>query len=750
MPLFEVNDFSKGITDNYLESNPTFSKKCDNFLIDEHRELEQRPGLTTFDTFTKQIPPGNQAIDGAYFFDGTIFVKSSTRLYYMEAGDAAWTTLDGPSNHAFADSEAGAQVSFSEWRGHLFITAGPTANITTGSRTVKVFRNASSVWTLRQAGMPRAADGTPGGIESTPSVSSGSADVGYYRWYCVFVSSYVAKVDGNNVTFRDVGSPALRFSGVFNPIASGNTATLHSLTYANATHENYPTSTMVVETYRTTSGGFIPKFAVSDALAASIVDNVEDDDLGDALVGDLRSPVLDNDPPPPAFFTDVVDSRMCYLGCQDIDSDEIQFDRYMESKPNDPDSVPSGNFARIEGKATGLTHVGINPIAMTAYKTYRMEGHYDLFGSGVVRSRVISESEGCVSNKGIVRTKDFILFPSLNGICWSDGFKVVNTTETHLLGRYNALFNKQNIAGVYNHRERRAYFAVESPNNSPANVNNELWVIDSRWSSDTGASITTCSMTSNNLRANDLLYEEDTGILMLADTRGYVAGFDPTETVDMIIPVTGDLDPTLNLAIVPHYISTAIRGPMRHLSIWMVRLFAVFSNESSGSLSVDFEGYDEDISSAYALLPERQRSTTGVHKVKRWWRKTKLAGIYKLFGIKKGTVNIVWSNDYDTATIVSDVATIDSGTWPTYGGESLIGYYLYLVGDSYTTGYLIIGQSGANLTLAVAPGNVAASAWEIKGIPKNECTHVKSAVVEYEILGENYRGYRSSDVGGNA
>ena len=66
MPLYEIDDFSGGVTDNYLEADPKSCQKADNLLIDEHRELFQRPGLGQFDTFTGQ-PAGNQRIDGAYF-----------------------------------------------------------------------------------------------------------------------------------------------------------------------------------------------------------------------------------------------------------------------------------------------------------------------------------------------------------------------------------------------------------------------------------------------------------------------------------------------------------------------------------------------------------------------------------------------------------------------------------------------------------------------------------------------------------
>lgn len=845
MPLYEVNDFSKGITDAYLEGDKAHFQKGDNLVLNEYKDLVQRPGLTTYEEFYKQIPAGTQRIDGAYYFDNTIFVKSGAKIYYMEAGDTTWTTLDGPNTSAFLGSGVGSHVSWSEWRGHLFVTCDigglNTEVYGPGTHTVKIFRDSNGDWTLFTAGLP-----IPAGTfsPSNLTLTSGNADSGFFRWYSVIKHAYVAQVEGVETTFIEYGRAILEGEGLYDLIDGSNYASVSYTAISNSGRFNYPTvaGSLITglgvfnELYRTEANGFIPKLAKTQPNGTTTSDtSVPDGSLGaDLYIGDLRDPITQNYAVPLAQYTAVVDGRMCYLAASPYYSTEAyDVTRYMESKPNQPGAVPEGNFVNLGEPGTGLSYVGKYPIAFSNAKCWRMENHFDLYGRGGVRARLISDREGCVSHKGIVRMKDGIFYPSPNGFCWTDGHQVRNITEVHLLDKYAALLNKRNITGTYVPRERRIYWAVESPNNSPSNVNNELWILDLRWSDPNKGAFTTASMTGDNLQANVLEYVNesftslsssdydtaaivsttvtidsgswpffggknlvgypiyfssdsyvspyiitaqtsttltiasapgngtglgwivrglpvvDGGRLLLGDNRGYVLKFDPDVKSDLTVDTSVDADSFKTQAIVPHYISSAVRAPDTRFNIWVSRIYATFKN-LTGSLSLDLEGYDDDSSTAYALKSVRKRSITGVHKVERWWRKGKLESLFKQFGIKKGTVNIVWSDDYDTATISSTTVSLDSGSWPTYESDDLVGYSIYFSSDSYATGYTITAVSGANITVDSAPGDAAGLGWEIKGIPKTEGFHLREASLELEVLGECYKGHRSTDDGGNS
>ncbi len=258
MATLPIDSFHKGITDKYLDGDPAAARKLDNLVIDENGKLIQRDGITIYNSSAPQIPAGNQRIDSLYYFDSTLFVKSGTRLYYIQDGDVAWSTLDGPSAtyHAFADSEVGAKASWSEWKGHLFITPGPSTNIKTGCRTVKVFRNASSAWTLVQAGMPGVRSKAT--IDETGFASLTASSQNFlYTHYAIFVRSYVAKVNGVDTVFRDYGGDpyVVQQEGIRFESGNSQETTISALNFALKSGENYDTSNWYVFLYRTKADG---------------------------------------------------------------------------------------------------------------------------------------------------------------------------------------------------------------------------------------------------------------------------------------------------------------------------------------------------------------------------------------------------------------------------------------------------------------------------------------------------------------
>jgi hypothetical protein len=189
-------------------------------------------------------------------------VKSGTKLYYIKDGDVAWTTLTGPTgNDAFKDSELGAKCSWSEWRGHLFITPGPSTNYKGGCRTVKVYRNAANTWYLVQAGLPSYKDAA-GGINIESDIIG--TNVVYYRYLVMsmFTRTYVAKVNGVDTTFKDFGAPDI-FEDRDDETDGGNIDYVAGDGYTNLTNENYDTTGLRIETFRTRADGSEFLLAVS-------------------------------------------------------------------------------------------------------------------------------------------------------------------------------------------------------------------------------------------------------------------------------------------------------------------------------------------------------------------------------------------------------------------------------------------------------------------------------------------------------
>jgi len=273
--MTEINDFSGGKTDHYLGGPLNACQHVDNFVVNEYNDLIQRPGIAPFREFINQIPAGTQRIDSMYFFDHTLFAKSGTRLYCIEAGSSTWQTLDGPNAHAFADSEVGSRCTFSEWRGHLVMTPTPTANLRGGFRTVKAYRNSSGVWTLVQAGLPKTVNS--GLTTISPPAKTVGQPPNYFIWYWCFTRSYTAKVNGVDVDFKDFGAPNQILEGDFNPITGSNTAQFAFPAFTNGAFDNYDTAGMRKEIFRTSANQQTPRYAVDGPnTSANIIDNVTD------------------------------------------------------------------------------------------------------------------------------------------------------------------------------------------------------------------------------------------------------------------------------------------------------------------------------------------------------------------------------------------------------------------------------------------------------------------------------------------
>lgn len=745
MTTASLTDFSRGITDEYLDAPPGFSEKLDNFVINRIGKLEQRGGIDIYSSDAPQIPPGNQRIDAFHHFDGALFAKSGTKLYYLTDGAATWSTLAGQNGDCFKDSELGAGASFWEWRGHLYITPGPGATIKSGCRTMKVYKNSSSVWTAVQAGLPRAEDGTRAG----GAALSANADSPSFIWFILFTREYTAKVDGVNVTFKDFGSPVTNQSTAI----EGGGHTFQSLSYTNATNEHYDTAGMKVALYRTRANGTEPLFLAEFALGASIVDNKLDSQLLDPLYTNSDLPY--NDPAPLAFYSDIVESYGWYYAISDVDSGSFYNTRIGQSQPNDPDSVPAQNYATIPGKLAGRGRVGSYPIAITGSKSYRIEGRYDALGGGSVRAVCISDSEGCVSADGVVMTDDGCYFPSANGFCFTDGLQVINLTKNHLRATYASLANKDKIRGTYDPLQKLVLWAVEWPVvTETSGKNNAVFVLDVERSTDGMGCFYTMS-SGADFQPNALHYKQLTGDILVGEYRGYVLKVDEDLTTDLKVNTATAASTWITKGIVYDYRSAALSFGTTVLSKWVTKIYFVLKN-LTGNLSFDLFSCNDDSSTETRMQEVRERTTvaTGIHKLKRWFPKGGLRCLYKQVRLTKGNVTLFRSDDYALATVDASglTALLASGTWPEDGTDDLRGHSIYFEDDSYTLGFEISVDSGDTLTLLdpTAALPTGSQKWVIKGYPKNEKFELHALSVDYEVIGENITPYAGGADGRNA
>lgn len=739
-----VTDWSKGITDNYIDAPAGYSEKLNNLFINRIGKPYQRPGLAPLGDYA-QIPSGNQQIDAIYYFDSTIFVKSGTKLYFIDESTVttSWTTLAGPAHDAFADSEVGGKATWSEWRGHLLITPAPSSTKKGGCRTVKVYRNNSNVWTLVQAGLPRAVeDGT--GVYSGPTYTTGQVNYAF-TWWVVYYRTYTAKVNGVSVTFEDFGAPDVLIDQG-DAISSGNDVDIGIYEHVNSSLENYDTSNMSVKLYRTKRNGTVPFLSKTVAMNAQITDDVEDSALTTEGYGGL-SDGNNNDPPPLSYFHTLAGSVSWFLAGVDLDSGALRANRVWQGRPANIDGVPSGNFLDIEGDiATAFDHAGVYPVAFFKGQCFRIEGQIDLFGGGALRAVAISNEEGSVT-ADVCRAGKGIYFQSMNGFCYTNGFTVVNLSK-HLPTRFGQLSVVHKSSAAYDPFGKRVFFGVADPDLSDVNeAINSAWVLDENFphkgpDGEPEGCITTMSA-DDDFRPTSMHYDVANKRMLFGDAQGFVMTFDEDSTMDFQVDGSTFTTVTETKAIVYDWISAAWSFGDRVATKWVSEFLAVFKN-LTGKLSIDGYSHNDDKTSTLAIGRIRERSTAGagMHRVRRYFPRGGLRCFYKQLQLRKGLANLHRSDDYATATVTIDgfegELVLASGDWPDGDdGSSLVGYYIYLDDDEYATGFRIISVSGNTMRVDNDDEDLIAgigTEWLVKGYPKDEGMELHSVAVSFDVI----------------
>ncbi len=144
-----INDFSGGITDNFVDAPPNKFAKLDNLLINSNRKAYQRPGSEMYDsTHHTVLASGNPRTGSLINFDNStrLFVQIGVNVYY---NPSSWQSLLGPSSNAcFNTGGSTNYASFSEWNKLIFACNDAY------SYPTKIFTDSGGTTRLRTAGLP--------------------------------------------------------------------------------------------------------------------------------------------------------------------------------------------------------------------------------------------------------------------------------------------------------------------------------------------------------------------------------------------------------------------------------------------------------------------------------------------------------------------------------------------------------------------------------------------------------------------
>jgi hypothetical protein len=145
------DDFSAGITENFLPGKPGAYLKADNFLITRDAQLEERWGSDILGT--NLVLPGVvgfRVSELIPFWNETELFTITNGSFYYNDGTDTWAELLGPGGgKAFTFDTTDSKVAYDVWRKHLFLTTDG------GGGPQKVYRDDTGAIQLRQAGLPR-------------------------------------------------------------------------------------------------------------------------------------------------------------------------------------------------------------------------------------------------------------------------------------------------------------------------------------------------------------------------------------------------------------------------------------------------------------------------------------------------------------------------------------------------------------------------------------------------------------------
>lgn len=145
----QVDDFSGGITDYYLQGDVKRYQILDNFTINADRKPEMRHGSIGFDENGNHKLPGAPLRVGSFLtFDNgkELLVQQAQKLYYLNPN---WSEIVGPSgNKAIGGGGPYDAFTSSPWKDHVYFTSAG------GGLPGKLYKDEEGVFQVRTSGLP--------------------------------------------------------------------------------------------------------------------------------------------------------------------------------------------------------------------------------------------------------------------------------------------------------------------------------------------------------------------------------------------------------------------------------------------------------------------------------------------------------------------------------------------------------------------------------------------------------------------
>ncbi len=734
----EVTNFNGGVTDYFMGASMNRYKKADNLLIikqGDEGKLYTRPGSAIYDATYYQIPAAQRI--GAYkYFDSNLFYFSARKVYYVGAG---WVTMAGPTSHDLFSSAIDTTnvVSIATWNHHLFVACDGY------EKPQFIYKDGSAVWQLRTAGFPYLA------TSPTVTKSGGTGQSFLYRFlyrvtYTVGTRTYTTRGPATEVILADSGAPDVN-----------NVAITAVPTLGNGSFDNYDTTNVVTEVYRTTNGGqnFFLMGTVANGTATK-TDSMSDATLQQQLPLYTEGGAPDFESPPLCKAMHVVDDTGFY-GNIKVGS-EILANRIRQSIPGIISACPSTFFTDVQDDIVTISSVRSNVIALCNDFIYRLDGRYDQVGTGFTVPVKISDTAGCVSALSVVQTLEGIYWAGNDGFYFSDGFQVQRISDGRSKTYKDIIASatrKRRIVGKFDAEKKRIWWTVQAA--ASATEVDECWVLDLNFGFSSDMAFTTCSGGDTRDNFAPTALEFIGGQLVRGDRRGYTFLHSDTTYTDPKIDTGAVPSAWITSTIIYDYISAATNFGTSMVRKWVPYVDLTAHNETN--LSLQIKSINDDGRLVGDLKPIRFRGNMTWGDADAVWgdptllwnfqglidesRRFPAGGLrceYKQVEFTNAKVAIVSSDLLGLATVSNAAHTATlvgaaSYDWP----SASIDYYLAFETDSYSKEYLVTARSSDVLTFSDATGTAPSGnvKWVLRGKPKGEILNLLGYVIYYVIFG---------------
>jgi hypothetical protein len=746
----EMEDFSGGVTDYYLNAPGNKMRRADNVLLSQYATMGKpftRFGSRIYLDTAPQIPSGSQRIAMTFFYEDILFMQSSTHLYFEDG--TGWTEVLGPTgNNAFIGASTSTQFNYTHWNHHTLIANDDR------SLVQKMIIDETGTPQIFQAGLPAV------NMASVVLTPGAGANVWLYKFvyrqaYTVIGDVIFADYGPESVPFTVTGTTTVAITGL--PVLSNGSAT------------NYRTSDILIDIYRTVNAG------ATYYLVGSVTNGTTtfNDTVSDAtLITRTRlyttGGVVSNDPPPKCLAVHVSKDSVAYYVNIEDSTGQIMTNRCLLSVPGDIDSVPGSFFVDANDTIVGVSSTKSNTILLCKNSVYRLDGIYDELGRGGAAAERISDTAGCLNGQCAVQALDGVFWLGNDGVYFTDGFQVIRLNQDYdktyrswvtASGRIDTTRTRR-YQGKYDSTKNRIWWTIQQ-----AGIDvDSCYVLDLNWGVRGFATFTTASGNSFAPTAIEFI----NGNMIRCDRRGYVF-----EHQDGLYS-----DPLIDISLSPdewseETIMFDIESISYNFGTSAIRKYVTAMNitcESSTNLSLALQSNNDDSRIVADLLPIRYRGNVtwgdpdiywgdpslewnrqGLISAKRRMPARSLRCNYKSIRLRNAKVAILNSDQIGNVNVdaVAKTATlVASGTfdWP----SNAVDYYISFQSDGYVAEYLITERAADVLTysdLGDTSVSLPDQKWVLRGYPKGEVLNLLNFSIVYEISGPTLDTYKNADSG---